>query len=317
MKLTEVNEAEKESYNSFVAGQLTGSFLQAWEWGSWQRALGRAVFRFKILDDSGGQIGLIQLIKMPLPFGKYYLYAPYGPVVDGKFEIQSASWRTKFETIFKELKFKFPQAVFIRVEPKDVSLIFNLKSLIKSQNIQPGKTLIIDLSKSEAELLAAMHPKTRYNIKVAQKRGCQIKDEFDISIGHGLFFEEALKLITETSKRQKFNTFPLSYYKKMTDQFVLNNKKFSGQSAEALAKEDALNSQSGLKLHIYKAVFQNRLLATAFMLDFGQTRTFLFGGSSEADKNIMAPYLMHWQAILDAKQQGPVRAKEDKWIRSR
>ena len=272
MELLEVLESEKKVYDDFVAAQESGSFLQSWEWGDWQSALGRKIFRYWILDEIGKKASSVQLIKMPLPFGKYYLYSPYGPV--GNFKIDD----------FKlQLKNKFADAIFIRIESK--SAIFNPQSsIVKSPNIQPAKTLLIDLSKSEEGLLAEMHHKTRYNIKVAQKHGVEIKDEFDISIGHGLFFDEALKLIIETSKRQKFNTFPPSYYKKMVDFFALKNT-------------------GDVKLHIYKAIFQNQLLSAAIIVDFGKTRTFLFGGSSDLHKNVMAPYLMQWQAMLDAKNQ--------------
>jgi lipid II:glycine glycyltransferase (peptidoglycan interpeptide bridge formation enzyme) len=265
-----------------VAESRGGSFLQSWEWGEWQVHLGRTVYRFKILDDSGEWAGSVQLIKMPLPLGKYYLYAPYGPVVDLRFKIED------FRFLLQELRKKLPDTIFIRIEPKESFnfqlLTFNLP-IVKSTNIQPGKTLLIDLSKTEEQLLGDMHHKTRYNIKVAQKHGVEIKDEFAISIGHGLFFDEALKLIIETSKRQQFATFPPSYYKKMIDFFAL------GKPRE-------------VRLHIYKAIFDSRLLAAAIMIDFGKTRTFLFGGSADEHRNVMAPYLLHWQAIQDAKASG-------------
>ena len=285
MQLTEVLENQKEEYNQFVAAQKSGSFLQSWEWGEWQETLGRQVLRYWILSAGGGPtsggdisknlIGSIQSIKMPLFGKKYYLYCPYGPVVRDPSDALGMA---------QLLKQKFTEAVFIRIEPKSLSTN-HLALSTKSPNIQPGKTLIINLEKSEEELLAEMHPKTRYNIKVAQKHGVEIKDEFDISIGHGLFFDEALKLILETSKRQKFNTFPAGYYKNLIDFYTLHNR-------------------SSLKLHIYKAVFQNQLLAAAIMVDFGKIRTFLFGGSSEFHKNVMAPYLLHWQAMRDAKALG-------------
>ncbi len=252
MKIVEVNPQEKNNYNRFVMTNETGSFLQSWEWGEWQAALGRPVSRFRISDDSGAQVGSIQLIKMPLPFKKFYLYAPYGPVIgSGKWE--AGSW-------MDELKKKFADAIFIRMEPKSPFPISNIPAfaeasagrqypISKSPNIQPGKTLIINLNKSEEQLLAEMHHKTRYNIKLAQKHGVEIKDGFNISVGHGLFFEETLKLILETSKRQKFTTFSAEYYQKMVDFFTLNN-------------------QSGIRMHIYKAIFQNQLLGAAIMLDF-------------------------------------------------
>ena len=66
VSLIELSSADKESYNRFVAESSSGSFLQSWEWGQWQEALGREVIRYKILDDSGEQIASIQLIKMRL-----------------------------------------------------------------------------------------------------------------------------------------------------------------------------------------------------------------------------------------------------------
>jgi lipid II:glycine glycyltransferase (peptidoglycan interpeptide bridge formation enzyme) len=115
MKLIELSSADKESYNRFVVSQTSGSFLQSCEWGEWQVRLGRAVYRFKITDDSGEQVASVQLIKMPLPFGRYYLYAPYGPVVGSRKPEVGAQ-------ILRELQKKFADSIFIRVEPKDINL---------------------------------------------------------------------------------------------------------------------------------------------------------------------------------------------------
>ena len=310
MKLIELSSADKDQYNRFVAESSSGSFLQSWEWGQWQEALGREVIRYKILDDSGEQIASIQLIKMRLFGKKYYWYAPYGPVLAGgeSSEFQVAS----FESLVQELRNRLIGSVFIRIEPKLGSqLTTNNSQLVKSANIQPGKTLLIDLQKSDEELLEEMHHKTRYNIKIAQKHGVEIKDEFEISIGHGLFVKEAVEIIAETARRQGFKDYGAGYYNKMIDFFVLYNKtsagvegKDSGQSAEALAKADAVKNRGDLKLHIYKAIYQNIILASALLLDFGKIRTFLFGGSSNDYKNVMAPFLMHWQAMQDAKAAG-------------
>lgn len=280
MPIVEFLENQKIDYNRFVLENEMGSFLQSFEWGEWQSSLGRQVVRLKIKVEGGETVGVMQMIKMPLPFGKYYFYSPYGPVFDLRFKIEVLRF------LIQELKNKFQEAVFIRIEPKVIGLpTTNYSLLTKSQNIQPGKTLLLDLTKPEEQLLSEMHHKTRYNIKVAQKHGVEIQDEFAVTNGHGLFFQEALKLISETAQRQGFKTFTPEYYKSMVDFFTLHHRE-------------------EIKLHIYKAVFQNTILATAFMLDFGNTRTFLFGGSSNENKNVMAPYLLHWQAMQDAKKLG-------------
>ena len=272
MELKEVSISEKTQYDEFVAAQQSGSFLQSWQWGEWQKSLGREVKRYFIAGNQPA--GSIQLIKMPLPLGRHYWYAPYGPVMENSDDT----------IIGKLLKEKFPEAVFIRVEPKNRIEAITLDAK-KTSNIQPAKTLLIDLSKHEENLLLDMHTKTRYNIKVAQKHGVEIKDEFDITIGHGLFAKEAVGMIVETSRRQGFKGYGMDYYNKMIDTLAVQNR-------------------GELKLHIYKAIYEKKLLASAIMLDFGKTRTFLFGGSSDENKNLMAPYLMHWQAMLDAKAAG-------------
>jgi len=281
MNLIELLSADKENYNRFVAESPSGSFLQSWEWGEWQEALGRKIFRYWILDDIGERTASIQLIKIPLPFGRYYLYSPYGPVVDGDYELRI----TNYEFLLQELQKRFADSIFIRIEPKGKTAIRNPQSaIVKSNNIQPAKTLLIDLSKSEEQLLAEMHHKTRYNIKVAQKHGVEIKDEFEISVGYGLFASEAVELIANTAARQGFKGYGADYYNKLIDFFAVKNR-------------------VDLKLHIYKAIYQNQILASAIMVDFGKIRTFLFGGSAEENKNVMAPYLLHWQAMLSARAQ--------------
>ena len=277
MELIEIEKLQKDLYNRFVMDNETGSFLQAWEWGDWQKQLGRQVQRFWIKGE-GQLIASIQLVQMPLPFGKFYLYAPYGPVVSGELRVMS-------NELLNQMKEKFIGATFIRIEPKHLAFSTNDLALHKSPNIQPGKTLIVDLTQSPEELLAQMHPKTRYNIKLAQKHGVRVEEEFAISAGHGLFFQEAIELICQTAKRQGFFGHSAEYYQNLVDFFALQNA-------------------SQVKAHIYKAIFQNQLLASAIMLDFGQTRTFLFGGSGEFHKQVMAPYLLHFQAMLDAKAAG-------------
>jgi peptidoglycan pentaglycine glycine transferase (the first glycine) len=278
MKIVGLSENEIQQYNQFVVNSPTGSFLQSCEWGEWQEKLGRKVWRF-LVSDSDQIIAAIQLIKIPLPFGKYYLYAPYGPVV-----MEHGAW--SMEHFLKELKFKCLDAVFVKIEPKSHQISQSLNFLFfKSSNVQPGKTLVIDLSKSEEEILAKMHPKTRYNIRLAEKHNVKVRSDLAIIPGHGLYFQEVIDQITETEQRQGFKGHGVGYYKNLVDFFALQKK-------------------SEIKIFIYKALNQNQLLACGIMLDFGKTRTYLFGGSSENNKNLMAPYLLHFQAMKDAKNLG-------------
>jgi len=282
MELIELFEKDKQEYNAFVAACVSGSFLQSWEWGEWQAALGRQVKRLKINDENGDVVGVVQLIQTPLFMGKHYWYAPYGPVVR-KSENQKIR---NLEVTVKLLKENFPASIFIRIEPQDKSLILDLSSLTKSTNIQPAITMVVDLQKPDEELLGAMHPKTRYNIKVAEKHGVAVQSDLVVMPQHGLYVKEALDLIVQTQVRQKYRGHSASYYKNLVDFFALKNQR------------------SDLKVIIYKALWNKQLLATGIMIDFGKVRMYLYGGSSEENKNVMAPYLLHWQAMKDARALG-------------
>lgn len=283
MIFTELGESDKHNYNHFVAQDKSGSFLQSWEWGQWQESLGKKAFRFAVTEEGHPPpegdplkwLGCGQVLKMPLFKRGYFIYFPYGPVgnVDLKFWVE-------------QMRKKFPQAVLMRVEPRISNCPSPSSVFIKSTNIQPGRTLLLNLHASSDKLLSDMHPKTRYNIKVAQRHGVEVEREFDLTVGHGLFFDEAVNLIVETATRQKYRSHPKFYYENLINFFTLKYP------------------TSNLRVSLYKAKYQNKVLASAIMVDFGSIRTYVFGGSSDEFRNVMAPYALHWQAISDAKNQG-------------
>ncbi len=283
-----MGDESKQEYNRFVTETETGSFLQSYEWGEWQEKLGRQVYRFLWTDDSNQTKAACQVVKMPLPLGQYYLYAPYGPVIGLKFNLPAGEAGIEdLRILTQELQKKFPDAVFLRIEPRnEINVQFADFSIFKSANIQPAVTLLADLSKDPDELLSAMHPKTRYNIKVAQRHQVEVQSELAATPGHGLYVGEVIELIWQTQVRQKYRGHDKAYYRQFVDFFATHNR------------------NNNLQVVIYKALFKRELLACGLVVDFGKTRTYLFGGSSELHKNLMSPYLLHWQAMLDAKKKG-------------
>lgn len=281
MRLLPVSQPEQNVYDRFVAEQETGSFLQSWEWGEWQKSLGRPVERFWCCADNGTIIGCAQLVKMSLPLGHYYWYAPYGPVMSWRFAQQD------LDKFIQEIKNQFPEAWFMRFEPK-INANFELRSknssMVKSVNIQPGSSVVVDLTSSPEALLAAMHPKTRYNIRLAARHQVEVHKDLVVSPGHGFYYKEAVDLIVETALRQGYKGHTRKYYENLVNFFARGGK--------------------NVTLSVYKALYKNQLLASAIMVDFGFVRTYLFGGSSGHDKQVMAPYALHWQAMLDARSAG-------------
>jgi peptidoglycan pentaglycine glycine transferase (the first glycine) len=261
MIFRELTAQDRLEYEQYVAAH-SGSFLQSWGWGEWQRTLGKNPKRFVITDPSGTWLMAGQGLLTTVPLlNKPYLYFPHGPFGEARMA----------DEFLKGVLDRVPGIIFARIEPQQIFAT----SGSPTPRIQPGKTLIVDLKKSEQELLSGMHHKTRYNIKVAAKHGVTI------TTGHD---EEALQLLHATAGRQGFRSHPLSYYGNLLSFFA--------------------QAEQATRAILYRANYKERMVAAAIMLDFASTRTYLFGGSGEENRNVMAPYILHWQAMQDAKQAG-------------
>lgn len=281
MRFAEFREDQGERYDHFVASQSAGSFLQCSSWAAWQQQwAGRASYRCGVVAQDGKVLLSVQLICHRLPAGQRYWYAPYGPVPsDGSVDLSRP-----LATLVAELKTRLSGSMFLRFEPRFWGFDWAAVGT-KSVNTQPGSTLLIDLRKPEDSLLAEMHQKTRYNIRLAERRNVRVEQTFALSPGHGLYFEEALDLIVRTASRQRYLGYPKTYYRQLLDFF-------------------ALHEPDRVRASVYKAIYGDELLASAVVVDFGGVRTYLFGGSSDQHRDVMAPYLLHWRAMQDAKVLG-------------
>lgn len=282
MQAQKVNSTTSSQFSQFVKDN-NASFLQSLEWGEWQKSLGRKAFQYLVTDDS--PLLAAQLIQHQLPLGKYYLYCPYGPVLGKQLAVSSEQLAEASEALFNQLQQDFPDCLFVKLEPiSNLALgqMANVKCQV-STRIQPASTLLLDLTKSTEKLQSEMHTKNRYNIRVAERHG--------VTIEHGQLIagEEVAKiveLICSTTERQDYNGHPRSYYQKFVEFF------------------SSQNSKEELNVQWYAAFLQGQMLAGAIFVDFGDTRDFLFGGSSAEHKEAMASFLMQWQSIQDAKATG-------------
>lgn len=257
MKLTKLTEAE---YMTFPHS----SFLQAWSWGEFLVAQGNTVERLGLMDE-GQLVVTAQVVIKKLPFG-LYSYIPYGP--EGGDAKQVAAF-------YKLLPYN--SHVFTRVEPMRSEFI--PAGARRTKNIQPGRTLVIDLGKPEGDLLKEMHHKTRYNISVAKRHGViareLTKEEWQIGT----------QLLHETAVRQGYKDQGVAYYTHML----------------------SFLTEGPVKARLLGAWHESMLLAVGLFIDSGDTRTYLFGGSREEQKNVMAPHALHWWAITDAQALGQTR----------
>ncbi len=281
MLIRKLTTDDQNQYSNFVATNSGGSFLQSWGWGEFQIQLNRSVVRYGIFEKEQ-MVATVQFIKTPVPhLNGFYLYSPYGPVVSETLNKNTNS-KKLINELTQQVILDYPDCWFVRYEPKQDLQIEGAAT----PRIQPGKTLVTNLTDSLETILVGMHQKNRYNIKVAEKHNVVVESEISVSPQHGFHITELLDLLTQTSDRQKFRSYDQNYYQKLIDFFVLHSR------------------ENDCKVSLYKALYNKHLVAGAVMIDHGTTRTYLFGGSDNSQRNLMAPYALHWQAIQDAKTAG-------------
>lgn len=255
---------DKTKWNNFLLNQptQTGIFLQSEEWLVFQEKLGRKIYRLGLVDEQNNLSAICGAIVNPLPLGKKYFYVPRGPV-------------GKPEMLTDEIKkiVRKDGGIFLKIEPLTE---ISLPPLLRVGPVQPKQTLVLDLTKSEEELIAAMHEKTRYNIRLAEKKNLVLKTET---------VDDFWKLMEETTKRDEFRAHPKKYYEKMLGGIM-------GDGKNKMRVE--------LKI-VYQGITP---LAAAIIGYFGDTVTYIHGASSNENRNLMAPYFLHWEIIREAKKLG-------------
>ncbi len=242
--------------------------LQTWEWGEARKKTGVEVLRLGYFDN------VFQLSFHPIPYSQFkigYLPRSVFPTKDVLDFLYDYGKRNKI--------------IFIKIEPYEEKLKVQLKNqkLVESKHpLFPAWTQILDLTKSEDELLKSFHSKTRYNIRLAEKKGVLVK-EMSNEKGFEIFF----KLYFETCKRQKYFGHTPKYHKMVW---------------ESLKKNIS---------HILIAFYNDLPLAAYELFYFKNILYYPYGGTSLEYRNLMASNLLMWEAIKLGKKLGA--KKFDMW----
>jgi len=264
---------EKKAWDAFIASASSprktagAEFLQSWQWGEMLKAEGEEVLRLGVQNEKNSDRPAIYLaatlIKKPLDAGYFYWYAPRGPI--GAREAQ--------EFFLAAVKKIDRRALFLRLEPKDNPATRGWGMIKETAAIQPQKTLLLDLTEDEEELLAAMHQKTRYNLRLAEKKGVKIKK------GSAADWPEFWRLMNLTGERDAFRLHGAAHYKNL----LSIDKDF---------------------IKLFFAEYQGRNIAAGLFCFWKNKVTYLHGASDNEFRNVMAPYLLQWSVIKDARENG-------------
>lgn len=254
---------------------ISGSFLQSSIWIEFLKKQNKNFWPL-VVEEENEILALCLFYETRLLLDLSYLTAPKGPIFLKN--INSEDKKELSKLILSKARdiciaTKKKEEIFCRLEPNEEIVIPRLK---KSKDIHPRDTWILSLDKEEKDLLADMHPKTRYNIIVAKKNGVQIRfsqEKEDIK-----YF---LSLIKLTAGRNQISVHSDSYYKLLWETLLANR-----------AGTLAIAEHNGVAV------------AANLLVNFGQSRTYLHGGSDHNYRKLMAPSLLQWESIKQAKAAG-------------
>jgi peptidoglycan pentaglycine glycine transferase (the first glycine) len=256
-------------WNRFLQNHPNAHVLQTGEWGELKSAFGWDAVRV-VSGDAG-----IQILFRKLPLGFTVAYAPK-PVISEQF------WK-EVDSVCKHHR-----AIFLKIEPDDWESDSNVsrrwsdktnpkpgdfRLRISPHNIQPPRTIMIDIRGTEDEILARMKQKTRYNIRLAEKKGITVRAWNDIPAFH--------KMMLVTGGRDGFGVHSLEYYRRAYELFHPTGM------AELLVAE-----------------FEGKPLAALMVFAHGQRAYYMYGASTDEERNRMPTYLLQWEAMKWARAKG-------------
>ena len=259
LKVLEIGNKYQQEYN-----QLVKHPLQTWEWGEFRKTTEVKVVRRGIFENenlvSGFQLTIHKIPSTHFTIG----YLPKG-------ELPTKEVLEELREIGKD-----NNCLFIKLEPN--ILAKNVKidsSLTKSPHPLFTKySFWLDLTRSEEELMLKMKSKTRYNVRLASRKGVTIvEDNSDTA------FEEYLKLTMETTKRQHFFAHTKGYHRKM----------WSALYPIGMA-------------HLLKAVYKGETVVSWVLFLHNDILYYPYGSSASKNKDTMASNLLMWEVIRWGKE---------------
>ncbi len=271
----------EQAWDDLVARHPRGHLLQTRNWGALKARFGWEAERV-LLQEDGRLVAGAQVLYRPFPSQRLPLarvaYLPKGPLVDWDDGNQVREVLRRVTAAARRRR-----ALFVRIEPHlEQDEAAGVKGLlqaagfvVRGRPVQPRRTLLLDIRPDEEAILGQMKPKTRYNIRLAGRKGVTVRE------GGRDDLPAFDRLMATTGERNEFGVHSSAYYQAVYDLF-------------------APRGELGLLL----AEYEGRPLAGLMLFCLAQTAWYFYGASSDDERQRMPAYLLQWEAIRWARSRG-------------
>jgi lipid II:glycine glycyltransferase (peptidoglycan interpeptide bridge formation enzyme) len=271
-----------DEWDQFVALHPDGHVLQCSAWAELKSAFGWRAERIAVRD-GGRLVAGAQVLYRRLPLGTHIAYLPKGPLVDLG---DSAICQVLLDAVHRQCRSR--RAIMLKIEP-DLRIDLNsygswerVRELLGGygfqpgrQTIQPRRTILVDLTSDEDEILRRMKSKTRYNIRVAERKGVSIHHDEEEDI------DDFVRLMAVTGERNAFGVHTAAYYRRAY----------------------ALLNPAGIA-RLFIATYEGQPIAGLMVFVCNQKAWYMYGGSANEHRERMPNYALQWAAIRWAKACG-------------
>ncbi len=265
-----------EQWDAFVASQPQSHILQTSAWGELKARFGWQADRVAVMRADRIVAGALVLFRaLPLRLGTL-AYIPKGPLLDFADEDVTTELLRGFDQLIKRQR-----SILLKIEPDQLDdpvwaeRLHALGFRPSPQTVQPPRTIIIDIARSDEDILAAMHPKTRYNVRLAAKKDVIVREAAPADL------PAFNALMQATGERDSFAVHSADYYEAAYRWFVP-----PGQAT------------------LLVATFQEHMIAGIFVFAQGDRAWYFYGASGEAERQRMPNYALQWAGIQWAKARG-------------
>ncbi len=279
---------DRAQWDAALAALPSPHVLQTWDWGEFKGRWGWHPTRL-LFERDGQTMAVAQVLHRRLSRTPFTLtYVPKGPILD-------YADRPLLTVVLSTLEEEARQrhSLFVKIDP-DVPLGVGTNDTPPQpaatavqaalagrgwrrsrEQIQFKNTVLVDLVPDEEALLAGMKSKTRYNVRLAGRRGVKIRP------GDASNLDAFYDLYHETAQRDGFLIRPFAYYQDVWTQFLTMGR-----------------------AHLLLAEINGESIAGLILFVFAQTAWYMYGASSAAHRNLMPNYLLQWEAMRLAKHLG-------------
>jgi lipid II:glycine glycyltransferase (peptidoglycan interpeptide bridge formation enzyme) len=264
---------DRQTWNSWAIDWEMASILQSYEWGEFKALSGWQPVRLAV-EDRDNIVAGVQLLIRRLPLGTI-AYAPRGPSLTNATREVRLFLLDEMHRVARQ-----HGASFLKIEPEvsttsDFARTLQTTGFITGDQVQPRSTITLDLSADLDTLLNGINAKTRYNIRVATRKGLTIRE------GGIEDVDDFYRLLLETSTRSGFSVHKEDYYR-----FACEMLRERGMARLLLAKHN------------------DKLLAAAMVFLAGKRAYYMYSASSSEMRNLKPNELLQWECIKLAKSQG-------------